>query len=118
MDIDALLRLARDREEAELAKPLEQRRREYRESHLEQWESSEEGRLCLEFYKAYTAYKEYLRMHMRDWRPGNGIHWSLKSTRCSKKWRAPWVNIRSSGMRQTAGTWKKPGWLRAAATGG
>jgi hypothetical protein len=72
MSVDALLRLAKARAEAEEAKPLEQRRREYRESHLEQWESSEEGRLCLEFYKAYTAYKEYLRMHMRDWRPGNG----------------------------------------------
>jgi hypothetical protein len=71
MDVDALLKLARDREEAELAKPLEQRRREYRENHFAQWESSEEGRLCLEFYKAYTAYKEHLRNHSRNWRPGN-----------------------------------------------
>src|SRR5689334_18198689 len=71
MDIDALLKLARDREEAELAKPLEQRRREYRENHLAEWENSEEGRLCLDFYKAYTAYKEHLQEHMRDWREGN-----------------------------------------------
>jgi len=71
MSLDALFKLAKDREAAEVAKPLEQRRREYRENHFAYWESSEEGRLCVEFYRAYTAYKEYLRMNARQWRQGN-----------------------------------------------
>src|SRR6476646_8685660 len=61
LSLDALFKLAKQRAAEEEAKPLEQRRREYRE----------EGKLCLEFYRAYTAYKEYLRVHMRDWREGN-----------------------------------------------
>jgi hypothetical protein len=71
MSLDALFKLAEQRAAAEAAKPLEQRRREYREKHGVQWESSEEGKLCLEFYRAYTAYKEHLRDHSRDWREGN-----------------------------------------------
>ncbi len=71
LSLDALFKLAKQRAAEEEAKPLEQRRREYREKHAARWETSEEGKLCLEFYRAYTAYKEYLRMHMRDWREGN-----------------------------------------------
>src|SRR5579859_6685667 len=71
MSLDALFKLAKQREEEEKAKPLEQRRREYREKHGARWETSEEGKLCLEFYRAYTAYKEHLREHSRDWREGN-----------------------------------------------
>jgi hypothetical protein len=71
MSLDALFKLATQRAAEEEAKPLEQRRREYREKRGAQWESSEEGKLCLEFYRAYTAYKEYLRAHSRDWREGN-----------------------------------------------
>lgn len=71
MNLDGLFKLAKERAEAEAAKPLQQRRREYREEHVARWETSEEGKLCLEFYRAYTAYKEHLRMHMRDWRSGN-----------------------------------------------
>jgi hypothetical protein len=71
MSLDALFKLAKQRETEEEAKPLEQRRREYREKHSTRWETSEEGKLCLEFYRAYTAYKEHLRDHSRDWREGN-----------------------------------------------
>jgi len=72
MSVDALFKLAKERAAAEEAKPLEQRRKEYRDGHFAQWEASEEGRLCVDFYRAYTAYKEYLRQHARQWRPGNG----------------------------------------------
>jgi hypothetical protein len=71
MSLDALFKLAKERAAEEEAKPLEQRRREYREKCGAQWESSEEGKLCLEFYRAYTAYKEHLRAHSRHWREGN-----------------------------------------------
>src|SRR5206468_285296 len=71
MSLDALFNLAKQRAAEEEAKPLEQRRREYREKRGAQWESSEEGKLCLEFYRAYTAYKEHLQEHSRDWREGN-----------------------------------------------
>jgi hypothetical protein len=71
LSLDALFKLAQRRQEEEAAKPLEQRRKEYREKHGAQWETSEEGKLCLEFYRAYTAYKEHLRAHSRDWREGN-----------------------------------------------
>ena len=71
LSVDALFKLAKQRAAEEEAKPLEQRRREYREKHAARWETSEEGKLCLEFYRAYTAYKEHLRAHMRDWREGN-----------------------------------------------
>ena len=71
MSLDALFKLAKERAAEEEAKPLEQRRREYREKHGAYWEASEEGKLCLEFYRAYTAYKEYLEEHSRDWREGN-----------------------------------------------
>jgi len=71
MSLDALFKLAKQRAAEEEAKPLEQRRREYREKRGAQWESSEEGKLCLEFYRAYTAYKEHLEEHSRDWREGN-----------------------------------------------
>jgi hypothetical protein len=71
MSLDALFKLAKQRAAEEEAKPLEQRRREYREKHGVQWERSEEGKLCLEFYRAYTAYKEHLRTHLRNWREGN-----------------------------------------------
>jgi hypothetical protein len=71
MSLDALFKLAKERAAEEEAKPLEQRRREYREKRGAQWESSEEGKLCLEFYRAYTAYKEHLQEHSRDWREGN-----------------------------------------------
>ncbi|MCU1255454.1 MAG: hypothetical protein JWM83_1753 [Candidatus Angelobacter sp.] len=71
VSLDALFKLAQRRQEEEAAKPLEQRRREYREKHVARWETSEEGKLCLEFYRAYTAYKEHLRAHPRDWREGN-----------------------------------------------
>src|SRR5437763_7422165 len=69
--VEAALKIAKQRAEEEAAKPLEQRRREYREKHIAQWETSEEGKLCLEFYRAYTAYKEHLREHCRHWREGN-----------------------------------------------
>jgi DNA-binding protein H-NS len=71
MSLDALFKLAKERAEEEEAKPLEQRRREYRQKHGAYWEASEEGKLCLEFYRAYTAYKEHLQEHSRDWREGN-----------------------------------------------
>ena len=71
LSVDALFKLAEQRAAEEEAKPLEQRRREYREKHGAQWETSEEGKLCLEFYRAYTAYKEYLYENSRDWREGN-----------------------------------------------
>jgi len=71
LSVDELCKMVKQRAAEEEAKPLEQRRREYREKHAAQWEASEEGKLCLEFYRAYTAYKEYLRVHMRDWREGN-----------------------------------------------
>jgi hypothetical protein len=69
--VEAALKIAKQRAEEEAAKPLEQRRREYRERHIANWETSEEGKLCLEFYRAYTAYKEHLREHCRHWREGN-----------------------------------------------
>jgi hypothetical protein len=69
--VEAALKIAKQRAEEEAAKPLEQRRREYRQKHIAQWETSEEGKLCLEFYRAYTAYKEYLEENSRDWREGN-----------------------------------------------
>jgi hypothetical protein len=72
MSVDALFKLAKERAAAEEAKPLEQRRKEYRDGHFAQWQASEEGRLCVDFYRAYTAYKEYLHQHARQWRPGNG----------------------------------------------
>ena len=71
MSLDALFKLAKERAAEEEAKPLEQRRREYRQKRGAYWEASEEGKLCLEFYRAYTAYKEYLEEHSRDWREGN-----------------------------------------------
>ncbi len=71
LSLDALFKLAKQRAAEEEAKPLEQRRREYREKHAANWEASEEGKLCLEFYRAYTAYKEHLRAHTRNWREGN-----------------------------------------------
>jgi hypothetical protein len=71
-DSERALILARRRAEEEAAKPLEQRRREYREKRGPAWQESEEGKLCLEFYRAYTAYRDYLSQHMRDWREGNG----------------------------------------------
>ena len=69
--VEAALKIAKQRAEEEAAKPLEQRRREYRQKHIARWETSKEGKLCVEFYRAYTAYKEYLRENMRDWREGN-----------------------------------------------
>jgi len=71
MSLDALFKLAKERAAEEEAKPLEQRRREYREKRGAYWEASEEGKLCLEFYRAYTAYKQYLEENSRDWREGN-----------------------------------------------
>jgi len=71
MSLDALFKLATERAAEEEAKPLEQRRREYREKRGAYWEASEEGKLCLEFYRAYTAYKQYLEENSRDWREGN-----------------------------------------------
>jgi hypothetical protein len=70
--IDRLLQIAKEREQAEAAKPLEQRKREYREEHEAKWLATEEGRLCKEFARAFQAYKDYLAQRMRDWRPGNG----------------------------------------------
>lgn len=69
--ITALLKIAKEREEAEAAKPLEQREREYREKHEAEWSATEEGRLCREFYKTYCAYRDYLKRHCRRWREGN-----------------------------------------------
>jgi hypothetical protein len=69
--VEAALKIAKQRAEEEAAKPLEQRRKEYREKHIANWETSDEGKLCLEFYRAYTAYKEHLREHCRHWREGN-----------------------------------------------
>ncbi len=63
--------LARQYAEREAAKPLEQRRQEYREKRGPAWQESEEGKLCLEFYRAYTAYRDYLKQHGRHWREGN-----------------------------------------------
>jgi len=71
MSLDALFKLAKERAAEEEAKPLEQRRREYREKHGAYWEASKEGKLCLEFYRAYTAYKKHLQEHSREWREGN-----------------------------------------------
>jgi hypothetical protein len=71
MDAGRLLQLAKERREAEERKPLEQRRREYRDEHEARWLESEEGKLCQEFYRAYTAYKDYLQEHCREWRRGN-----------------------------------------------
>ncbi|HEY2497835.1 MAG TPA: hypothetical protein VGK24_12270 [Candidatus Angelobacter sp.] len=71
LSLDALFKLTAQREAEEAAKPLEQRRREYRERHGAQWENSEQGKLCKEFYRAYTAYKEHIRIYTRDWREGN-----------------------------------------------
>ena len=71
VSLDALFKLAQRRQEEEAAKPLEQSRKEYREKHVAQWETSEEGKLCLEFYRAHAAYKEHLRKHSRQWREGN-----------------------------------------------
>jgi len=70
-DSERALILARRYAEQEAAKPLEQRRREYREKRGPQWQESEEGKLCLEFYRAYTAYRDYLKQHGRRWREGN-----------------------------------------------
>jgi hypothetical protein len=69
--VEAALKIAKQRAEEEAAKPLEQRRKEYREKHIANWETSDEGKLCLEFYRAYMAYKEYLGENSRDWREGN-----------------------------------------------
>jgi hypothetical protein len=63
--------LGRRRAEEEAAKPLEQRRREYREKREVEWLASEEGKLCQEFYRAYMAYRGYLSQHSRQWREGN-----------------------------------------------
>jgi hypothetical protein len=71
MDAGRLLQLAKERREAEEKKPLEQRRREYREEHEARWLESEDGKLCQEFYRAYMAYKTYLQEHCREWRRGN-----------------------------------------------
>lgn len=65
------LLIARRRAEEEAAKPLEQRRREYRDKNEAAWAESEEGKLCQEFYRAYTAYRDYLKRHSRTWRAGN-----------------------------------------------
>jgi hypothetical protein len=69
--VEAALKIAKQRAEEEAAKPLEQRRKEYREKHIANWETSDEGKLCLEFYRAYMAYKEHLQEHSRDWREGS-----------------------------------------------
>jgi hypothetical protein len=66
------LQLAQEREDVEKAKPLEQREKEYREKHEKEWSASEEGRLCREFFRAYCAYRDYLKLHRRHWREGNG----------------------------------------------
>jgi hypothetical protein len=71
MDTVRLLQMAKEREEAEARKPLEQRRREYREEHEAGWLESKDGKLCQEFYRAYMAYKNYLQEHCREWRRGN-----------------------------------------------
>jgi hypothetical protein len=71
-DAERALIIARRRAEEEAAKPLEQRRREYREKSEAAWLASEEGKLCQEFYRAYTAYRDYLKQHCRQWREGNG----------------------------------------------
>jgi hypothetical protein len=118
MNIDALLKLARDREEAELAKPLEQRRREYRENHLAQWENSEEGRLCLEFYKAYMAYKEHLRAHMRDWSPDNNTPLEFEEHQVFEEMARAMGEYQKRREETTAGTWRRPSWRRDAAIGG
>jgi hypothetical protein len=72
MDAEGALKLAKRREEEEAAKPLEQRRREYRQKYLADWLATEEGKLCQEFYRAYTAYRDHLERHGRYWREGNG----------------------------------------------
>jgi hypothetical protein len=72
MDAEQVLILARRRAAEEEAKPLEQRRREYREKNESRWAASEEGRLCQDFYRAYAAYRDYLKQHLREWREGNG----------------------------------------------
>src|ERR1700749_3546722 len=71
MSTDGVFQLAKERREAEERKPLEQRRREYREEHEARWLESEEGNLCQEFHRAYIAYKNYLQEHRREWRRGN-----------------------------------------------
>src|SRR5260221_14230387 len=63
--------LGRRRAEEEAAKPLEQRRREYRDKNEAAWATSEEGKLCQEFFRAYTEYRAYLSQHSRQWREGN-----------------------------------------------
>ena len=63
--------LGRRRAEEEAAKPLEQRRREYRDKNEAAWATSEEGKLCQEFFRAYTEYRGYLSQHSRQWREGN-----------------------------------------------
>src|SRR5438270_7888707 len=72
MDLDRVFQLARQREAEEAAKPLEQRRQEYRKKNEKAWAASEEGRLCQEFYRAYTGYRDFLKEHSRGWREGNG----------------------------------------------
>jgi hypothetical protein len=69
--LDKLLQIAQEREDAEKAKSFEQREKEYREKHLENWSASEEGRLCREFFQTYCAYRDYLKLHHRRWREGN-----------------------------------------------
>lgn len=70
-DAERAMIIARRRAEEEAAKPLEQRRREYREKRETEWLASEEGKLCQEFYRAYMAYRDYLKEHCREWREGN-----------------------------------------------
>lgn len=71
MDQDSLVKIARQREAEEAAKPLEQRQREFRKGHEPLWLKSTEGQLCQQFYKAYTAYREFLQEYGRPPRYGN-----------------------------------------------
>lgn len=77
MDWESLSKLAKERQEAEAAKPLEQRQQEYREREEEWWLKGEEGQLCQQFYKAYCAYSDYLKNHSRRSRNGNGTEFDF-----------------------------------------
>lgn len=63
------VRKAREAEEA--AKPLEQRQKEFRETHQHYWTKNPEGRLCQQFYKAYIEYRSFLEECGRPPRHGN-----------------------------------------------
>jgi hypothetical protein len=87
MSLDALLKLAKDRAAAEEAKPLEQRRREYRYSTERNGKPVKKASCVRNFTGPTRPTRNTCEFMRANGDRATKLHWSLKSTRPMQRWR-------------------------------